>query len=645
MFKKIVIVIFVLALAMVSKGNAGGSWNGWIYQDPYPTSNTLLAVKFVTPKKGWVAGEVGTILYTEDGGDTWEVQESGTEQPLSSITFINEKSGWAVGEYGIIIHTANGGKTWVTQENIESRLLKIYFINDQEGWVVGSEGTMLHTSNGGKKWVRKDVGIKRSISSVYFINAQNGWIQAGGEVYRTTNGGGTWERSVFPRDEYPVFGAPGHGEIVGSAGEREDLFFVDDKKGWAVVGFSLIFHTKDGGRTWTNQLHTGRALSYGLSRISFSDAQNGCAAGSSILCTADGGKTWNEKLGVPAGSGKRINHFEVQFQGISFPGQSIGWAVGNDGFLMKSEDGGRSWKLAARRDECGQDVYFVNNKTGWFYNTTDYTTYICRTDDGGHTRQKQEVGLWVWGMFFTDASTGWSMGTIEDRNQRDRIENVYGVIKHTTDGGKTWTTQYKELMGTSRFGTGLLGIFFINNDIGWISARNGTVLHTEDGGMHWERQKIGSSFEDQLIGIQFINPKVGWIAGIGGNEEWMGIVLQTVDGGKHWEKQYSIKDVGLTGIFFMDEKIGWLTGLSEDGGSGWLLHTADGGAKWMKEEFGDIGYSNPAFLDKQRGAISTKKGLIILTTNGGQTWQKIRKPIRKYPWHFSEMFEDDGKLK
>ncbi len=57
-----------------------GSWNGWLYQNPYPTSNTLLAVKFATPKRGWIAEVQGTILYTEDGGETWEFQESGTEQ-------------------------------------------------------------------------------------------------------------------------------------------------------------------------------------------------------------------------------------------------------------------------------------------------------------------------------------------------------------------------------------------------------------------------------------------------------------------------------------------------------------------------------------------------------------------------------------
>ena len=105
------IIPLTAILALIPIQSYAGSWNGWIYQNPYPTSNSLLAVKFVTPKKGWVAGEHGTILYTEDGGDIWEAQENGTEQELKSLSFINEKTGWAVGDSGVIVHTVDGGKS------------------------------------------------------------------------------------------------------------------------------------------------------------------------------------------------------------------------------------------------------------------------------------------------------------------------------------------------------------------------------------------------------------------------------------------------------------------------------------------------------------------------------------------------------
>lgn len=82
-FTSLAVSVLLLSI-LISAPSLAGSWNGWIYQNPYPTANTLLSVKFITPQKGWIAGEKGTILYTEDGGDTWEAQESGTEEDLKS---------------------------------------------------------------------------------------------------------------------------------------------------------------------------------------------------------------------------------------------------------------------------------------------------------------------------------------------------------------------------------------------------------------------------------------------------------------------------------------------------------------------------------------------------------------------------------
>jgi photosystem II stability/assembly factor-like uncharacterized protein len=647
MNKKIILTIMVLSIliSFIPTMAFARNWNGWMYQDPYPTSNTLLAVKFVTPQKGWVAGEAGTILYTEDGGDTWEAQESGTEQFLSSIFFVNEKTGWAVGEMGIVIHTNDGGKSWATQAQTELFFLKVLFVNEQEGWAATHEG-IHHTTDGGKKWARRDTEITGTSANIFFINPKTGWVLAGGAVYSTMDGGEKWNKSALPRSDYPVFGAPG--SVVSApdmGGERGDVYFTDDRNGWAVVGFGLIFHTNDGGKTWVNQLHTG-PLSYGLSRLAFIDQRRGCAGGSSLLCTEDGGKTWNEKLGVKPGSSERIDEFLVQLQAISFASPTFALAVGNDGQIWKTESGGKSWKLASRRDECGHLVFFLNKNTGWFYRRSDNAAALCRTDDGGRTRQKQDVGMNVLGLFFTDVSTGWAIGTIEERNQQKKLEKVYGVIKYTADGGKTWTTQFRELRGKSLFGTDLLGVNFVSADTGWVVGSAGLILHTTDGGKHWERQKSGSSQFD-LHDIRFNDPKNGWIAGIKYNDGWTGVILHTEDGGNHWKMQYSIKDIGFTGLFFFDKKSGWVTGEDEqEGGSGWIFHTDDGGIAWKKEELGYVGNSDPIFLDIKRGVISTDKGWVVITTDGGKTWKRMRKPIgKKNPWHVSELFEVERKSK
>ncbi len=633
------VLMTILLMNAIPTLSHAGSWNGWIYQNPYPTSNTLLAVKFITPQKGWVAGEQGTILHTEDGGETWEIQESGTEQSITSIAFVNEKVGWAViGREGTIIHTEDGGMTWTKQTQINAVIKSINIINEKEGWAVGGlsertekdtivKGVVLHTTDGGRTWKTENTGINHAMVSVHFINSQTGWILGEDKIYRTKNGGKTWEKSNLPQDDFPIFGVPGHGQVLSMTNwDRGEVTFADEKNGWIVIGFSLIFHSADGGKTWKNQRRTG-SMDYTFDHISFSDPKTGCVAGSHILCTDNGGKTWSERLKTPMGSGT--------LNGISFTRRAIGWAVGDNGQIWKTEETGKSWKSASR-DECGGYTFFVNKEIGWLHGSG--SRHICRTDDGGHTWTKQEVGIGVWGLFFTDASTGWAVGTIKERNQQNKLEKVYGVIRYTNDGGKTWITQYRELMNRDWTVAGLTTVLFVNENEGWAGGQQGLILHTVNGEGHWEKQKTGN-YNLTWARIYFSNKKIGWIVGTKITEDWTGIILYTEDGGKNWQPQYNLKYVGLTGLFFTDEKTGWVTGLSEDGGNGWLLYTVTGGAKWTKTEFGDIGYSDPAFLDNQRGVISSPMGWIFTTTDGGKTWDKKRKPLRKHPWHFSEIFE------
>ncbi len=628
--------------------HAGGSWNGWIYQDPYPTSVNLFDVKFVAPTKGWIVGKYGSIFFTEDGGDTWEAQESGTEEGLMRVAFVNEKTGWAVGERGTIVHTENGGKTWVTQYNAKAFLTKVFFINEKDGWVTGSTpaGVVYHTRDGGKTWQKVDTGISRAIGSVFFVNLQTGWILAGEDIYRTADGGKSWAKSKLPISELPMNKVPGArnlsmnptGEGLGFDWWYGDIAFANGKQGWAVVNRWYVFHTEDGGKTWTTQLDTGY-MSFGFSHISFRDAQNGCVSGSTIYCTEDGGTTWQERLGVRPGDGRGLG-------GISLTGRSDGWVVGNAGWILKTEDSGRSWKHRIKGTKCGGEPFYVDKKTGWLYDSRNFNE-LCRTDDGGHTWEKQDIGMKVWDVFFADNSTGWAVGLIEEwkdgketNTTSDRI-NVWGVIKHTTDGGKTWETQYKESMGKAGF-PGLSGLSFINRTIGWVVGK-GTILHTEDGGRHWKHQK-NENVDLYLNKVHFIDAKAGWIAGAQVKDGWTGIILHTEDGGKHWKIQHKLRDVGFEDdLQFIDNKSGWISGQTEYGEVGVLLRTEDGGKTWSKKEFENIGNNHMAFLDKDRGVICSagvlKTGLMVITVDGGKTWNKRRVPLKKYPWYFSDIFE------
>src|SRR5262249_21923606 len=58
----------------------------WNRQRTY-VSEELLGVWFVSPAVGWVVGARGTILRTENGGELWRLQSSGTHAWLEDVRF------------------------------------------------------------------------------------------------------------------------------------------------------------------------------------------------------------------------------------------------------------------------------------------------------------------------------------------------------------------------------------------------------------------------------------------------------------------------------------------------------------------------------------------------------------------------------
>lgn len=76
-----------------------------------------------------------------------------------------------------------------------------------------------------------------------------------------------------------------------------NVFFLDDKLGWAGAHDTLILHTKDGGKTWEIQHEDpipGGDIPKPVLDIHFTDAKTGYAIGAYglMLETSDGGQSW-----------------------------------------------------------------------------------------------------------------------------------------------------------------------------------------------------------------------------------------------------------------------------------------------------------------------------------------------------------------
>ena len=646
--KKMGLILIFVVLSLLPSFSFAGSWNGWVYQNPYPTSNTLLAVKFINTQKGWVAGTSGTLLYTQDGGINWRLQESGTQQDLRGIAFVNEQIGWVVGNGGTILSTKNGGQNWESQESAVGPLHKVFFLDEKEGWIGGDGGTLLYTKDGGKKWEKKNLGTFWPIAGIHFMNSKTGWVLEGGKIHRTTDGGAQWKTTLLPLPDLPPSGfmkrvIPREERTYSGRG---GVFFFNEKKGWAAMQSNAVFYTEDGGATWER-----KDLAFWVSSIAFADGKNGCVGSSTILCTEDGGKTWRDRLGARSDDGTLIiDRYLINIQAISFPSPKEGWAVGgsggqgiNDGQIMKTEDGGKSWRMAGRNED---PAYFFDSNTGWRAqnNFRLEKGSIVQTADGGDTWTVQKAfgaNINV-NFFFTDPMTGWVVGLTRTSGEGGtRYLNYF--IFHTEDGGKTWITQFDEPAGKEqKLSDGLLDVFFINRDVGWVVGSRGRILHTKDGGRHWEHQKSGTVV--RLRGVQFVDDNKGWAVGESKtNHGSTAVFMHTENGGKEWNIQLKKEAdwMGIRALQFIDNSTGWVAGaINEYSGDCILLRTTDGGTAWSEMEFEGIDFQQMKFIDKDRGAIITGKSHILITRDGGKAWKTEIMPLQRYPWHISEVFKE-----
>jgi photosystem II stability/assembly factor-like uncharacterized protein len=101
--------------------NGGQSWK-IRFRVPLRLSS-LHNIWFVDEKHGWAVGEAedkethGGIIYgTKDGGKTWTLQYKGNDKEsfLHEVRFADTLNGWAVGDEAVL-YTSDGGATWQRQ--------------------------------------------------------------------------------------------------------------------------------------------------------------------------------------------------------------------------------------------------------------------------------------------------------------------------------------------------------------------------------------------------------------------------------------------------------------------------------------------------------------------------------------------------
>ncbi len=165
----------VIDSILVFTDDGGDTWQ----RQTAPSRLELIHIDFVNDKRGWIVGDGGTILATRDGGQNWTRQNSGTTATIFHIDFRDEKKGWAVGEKGTVLRTVDGGENWTpVVTNVRATILSVQFLNDDDGWTVGRGGMILRSADTGRTWVQQEATTKQNLYALYF-NKKVGWAVGG----------------------------------------------------------------------------------------------------------------------------------------------------------------------------------------------------------------------------------------------------------------------------------------------------------------------------------------------------------------------------------------------------------------------------------------------------------------------------------
>lgn len=295
--------------------------------------------------QAWVVGYYGTILHSNDRGQSWEIQATPTPSALFSVRFIDPLNGWISGSYGTVLRTTDGGKSWRSRPaGTTEHLFGSYWFDENHGGMVGSRGTTIRTADGGRSWTSLIVPGDFTLSGVQFTSRARGWMVGEfGVILHTSDGGKSWGKQKSPV------------EVSFSSGASQNLFgllFLKATEGYTFGLDGLVLKTTDGKR-WEivrqpETVDRGNGASDHLfAAAAFKDRISIVGERGTLLQLApDTGKWRQADVHIP----------RLSLNGIGFGDDGFGLAVGNRGLVLRTDDGGKSWQPVkldprlARRD-------------------------------------------------------------------------------------------------------------------------------------------------------------------------------------------------------------------------------------------------------------------------------------------------------
>lgn len=216
-----------------------------------------------------------------------------------------------------------GGMLNVVHQGIVHDALYDVCLDGQSGLAVGLAGTVLSTNDAGLSWQDGSAGVSAALLGVSCGKAASLVVGQGGKILRKA-GDSDWAK-------------------IDSGTDQRLLSVSANESGLAVAvgGFGTVLKSTDGGLTWAPQSFDWEAILNDFLEPHVYDV-NVSAEGvitlvgefDLVLRSADQGETW-----------ATVNKGDTSLFAVDFRDTTNGFAVGQDGKVVKTLDGGLTWTV------------------------------------------------------------------------------------------------------------------------------------------------------------------------------------------------------------------------------------------------------------------------------------------------------------
>lgn len=259
---------------------------------------------FLNENEGWVLGlndgeSLNTLIYTDNGGSTWTTMNTQLEAAHSEIKFINSTDGWLIDNYSGVRYTTDKGVSWT--EMVLPSSVYATASNSTTTAIIerGDNGSIIYLVSNDTHEITNTLLINEMNFPGHNMHLSESGAITIAPIERTGN---DFKEIAYSADNGTTWT---YTKIL-SEGDIStepwvcDMSFPNDNTGFFTAlddGYdaAYLYKTTNGGSSWTKISIPSSVSNYNFWQISFADANNGLATGSSsVHKTTDGGETWTE---------------------------------------------------------------------------------------------------------------------------------------------------------------------------------------------------------------------------------------------------------------------------------------------------------------------------------------------------------------